>query len=604
MRTEQQEPDVGFNQKLAILRDAASFRPALGSVIIGLSIITALFEGIGVGFILPIIEFAQSSTPPTEADGVLQVFVQAYRFAGVPFTLEYLVAGVAVVMTFRYVTSFVVGWQRAILTTGYQREMRRRLFEALSYAPIEYIDQQGSDDLLNSLVTETRRTGSIISGTVSVLENALRGLIYLVIAAVLSPILTLIALVALSASSLFVRYVLEPAYSVGDDVADANTQFQTISQASIQGMRDVRLFNLRPELIDRMDKILDKFYQSNVKLSRNRTALSNLNQLSNALVVFGLIYIGIQFTSLSLAEIGVFLFAVYRLSPTVTQLNSLVYQLNSSLPHIVRVQNRIQELESMSHPAMDGTRAVTSVDTLTFEDVSFSYGQGEQVLQSVSFSVERGKHIAFVGQSGAGKSTIVSLVGRLQSPGSGRITADGTPIDRFDVEQWRDRLAVIRQNPYIFDETLKENITVGNRNASLRDIERVCEIAQVSEFIDELPDGYDTDLGEDGVRLSGGQKQRVAIARALLKDADILILDEATSDLDSNIEQRVHENITGMEDQYMMISIAHRLSTVSDADRIYTLIEGSITDVGTHEELLESEGIYADLYATQSQEMR
>jgi subfamily B ATP-binding cassette protein MsbA len=142
-------------------------------------------------------------------------------------------------------------------------------------------------------------------------------------------------------------------------------------------------------------------------------------------------------------------------------------------------------------------------------------------------------------------------------------------------------------------------VTVGNRNASQHAVEQACEIARVTEFLPELPAGYDTELGEDGVRLSGGQKQRVAIARALLKDADVLVLDEATSELDSNIEQEVYDGIRGLEGQYITISIAHRLSTVRDADCIYTLVNGSVTETGTHEQLLKNKGTYADLYATQ-----
>jgi subfamily B ATP-binding cassette protein MsbA len=182
------------------------------------------------------------------------------------------------------------------------------------------------------------------------------------------------------------------------------------------------------------------------------------------------------------------------------------------------------------------------------------------------------------------------------------VLADGTPIDEFDIDEWRGRVSLVRQDPYIFNDTLRYNVAVADRSASIEAIEHVCEIAHVTEFLDELPDGYDTILGDDGVRLSGGQKQRVALARALLKDADVLLLDEATSDLDSNIERSVQTAIESMDRDYALVTIAHRLSTVKNADRIYTVENGRITDVGHHDELLDDGGLYAELYATQRSE--
>jgi subfamily B ATP-binding cassette protein MsbA len=170
----------------------------------------------------------------------------------------------------------------------------------------------------------------------------------------------------------------------------------------------------------------------------------------------------------------------------------------------------------------------------------------------------------------------------------------------MDINRWRDRLAIVRQSPFIFNDTLRYNLTLGNRSATQADLDYVCENARVDEFFDELPNGYDTMLGDDGVRLSGGQKQRVALARTLLADADILILDEATSDLDTNLEAQVQSAIEQMDDDHIIITIAHRLSTVKNADRIYALEDGQIAETGKHRELIAANGKYAELYAVQA----
>jgi subfamily B ATP-binding cassette protein MsbA len=250
----------------------------------------------------------------------------------------------------------------------------------------------------------------------------------------------------------------------------------------------------------------------------------------------------------------------------------------------------------------DGDRPVPdSIGSIEFDDVHFSYDEDDMVLRGIDFSVQRGEFIGFVGQSGAGKSTIVSLLAQFYEPDRGRIYANDVPLDEMNPDDWRDRLAIVRQNPFIFNDTLRYNLTVGNRDATRAEIEQACEIARVDEFVDDLPNGYESELGDEGVRLSGGQKQRVSLARALLKQAEILVLDEATSDLDSNLERQVQRSIEEMERDYAIIAIAHRLSTVQNADRIYTIEAGEITESGRHDDLITNDGKYSELYAIQSE---
>nr|WP_246057862.1 ATP-binding cassette domain-containing protein [Halonotius terrestris] len=209
-----------------------------------------------------------------------------------------------------------------------------------------------------------------------------------------------------------------------------------------------------------------------------------------------------------------------------------------------------------------GDRSVSSVEEITFDNVTFSYTDDERVLDGVSVDVTRGEFVTLVDQSGAGKSTIVSLLARLYQPDNDEISADGVSISEFDLQQWHERIAVVRQQPFIFDDTLERNVTVGNRDATREEVETVCRIAMVEEFIDGLPNGYESQLGDDGVRLSGGQRQRVAVARALLTDVDFLVLDEATSDLDSGLEADLQASIESMDREVGIVAIAHRFSTV------------------------------------------
>ncbi|WP_435073279.1 ABC transporter ATP-binding protein [Halorubrum sp. HHNYT27] len=590
--------DITWSEKLTALRRVAGYRPKLTLVIILLGGATALLEGIGLSFIWPILEVAQADGPITEGGGLLAVFLELFRFIGIPFRLEYLILGVGMAMTVRFTSSFLVTWMRAILQKGYEEMLRTEAFDSALDARVSYFDEEGSDDILNAIITETRYSSRVIRFAVQSIETIFLALVYLSVMFYIAPLMAFGALMLLGGITYLLREVIEPAYTVGSRVATSNERVQETVQAGTQGIRDVKLFGLSAEIFEVFDEWIGNYRESSIDLDRNKAAIQNFYDLAAALTLFGLIYIGFTYSGLVLGALGIFFLAMFRLAPLVSRLNSNVYNMEGNLSHLVRTQTFVEELNGRRETSGDVDPG--RVSTIKFDDVRFSYTDDEQVLDGISFSVDRGEFIAFVGQSGAGKSTIVSLLARFYDPDKGRIMADGTPIGEFDLRVWRDRIAVVRQQPFIFNDTLEGNVTVGNRDASRKEVERVCEIAKVDEFVDELPNGYDSELGDDGVRLSGGQRQRVALARALLTDADFLVLDEATSDLDSNLEKEVQESIESMDREYGMIAIAHRLSTVQNADRIYTVDDGTIVEEGTHIELLNSGKKYAKLYNIQS----
>lgn len=580
----------------------AAFKPIFTLGVVILSFCAAFLEGIGLSFILPIIELAsQGEVDPDEASRFVAVFLYVFQTLDIPFSLGYLVLGVSVVMTVRYLSDFVVRWLRLLIQYNYVVHLQETAYDQALGARVSYFDKEGSDDVLNAIVTQAELGAGSIKHTITTLNLALLCLTYFAVALYLAPVLTALTMLAFGVVLGVTRVIPEGGYALGDKVAKANERIQQVAQAGVQGIRDVKVFGLSPELREEFMAALNRFRRSKISLRRNEIAMDRFYNLATAITVFVLIYVAITRLALSLGGLGVFLFAMFRLGPMLSTLNSRIYKLEGVLPHLVRTQEFIDELEGKAELDSGNRSVPTPVETVAFDNVSFSYeDDGEQVLENVSLSIDRKEFVAFVGPSGAGKSTIASLLARLYVPDSGRILADGIPIEEYDLQEWRSRVSLVRQDPYIFDDTLRENVTIGDRDAPQMEIERVCEIAGVTEFLDDLPNGYDTEIGDNGVRLSGGQRQRVAIARALLKDADILILDEATSDMDTRLEQRVHSAIEQMDREYAIVTIAHRLSTVKDADRIYTVENGKITEQGDHEELLHRDGKYAELYAVQS----
>lgn len=591
---------ISFFDKLVALKQVLLFKPGYTGTIFVLGFLAALLEGLGLSFILPIIEIAQHpGDPAEEADGVMLGFVMAYEFIGVPFTLEYVIAGVALVMTVRFSLAFVNIWVRESLRQAYVRDLKTRAFQNALDARVRYFDTEGSDDILNAIVTQATYGGRVISTGVKFVEKVFLALVLIFIALYLAPLLTLMAGAILAVVLIVFRHVIEPGYSIGERVADANERIQESVQAGTQGIRDVKLFDHAGELMADFSTAMDAYVDAKVKVKRNQGALNQFYQLAAGLTMFFLIYLAIAFASMSIATLGLFLFIMFRLAPVLSAMNDRFYKLEGNLPHLVRTHRFIESLERQQDSLGGDEPVPQPITRIEFDGVEFGYDD-EQVLEDISFEANRGEFVAFVGQSGAGKSTIASLLARLYEPTGGQLRANNRPIDEMNLDEWRSRIAYVRQDNFIFNESLRYNLHIAKADATPAEIERVCEIARIDEFVDELPNGLDTNLGDDGVQLSGGQRQRVAIARALLKDADVLVLDEATSNLDSTLEEEIQEAIESLRDQYITIAIAHRLSTVRNADRIYILEHGEIVEVGGHHELVAKDGTYAELYALQS----
>lgn len=581
-------------EQLSALYDAVASQPAFVATVAMLAVVAAVFEGVGLSFIIPVVELASDSAQQGGGSRLLGIFVQIYDTLGITFTLGNVIAGILLVMLLRYTFSFLFSWMNAIAGVRYEKAIKQEVFEKLLQTDVEVFDDHSSDEVINVLVTQANFAQGILTGVVKLFKEVTMVMMYLAIAVYLSPLLAVGAVAILGIITYVLRVAIEPGYGVGSRMAEANEAVQSLTQESIQGLHDVKLYQMQERLTEQFREIIGQYADVRVAIIRNQRAINQFYQLLTATTVFVLIYAALRFTSMSLSELGVFLFAMFRLAPKMSSINDTVYRLEGDLPHLIRTKEFIKELEAEP----EGGRQVGSVENVAFDDVTFSYDEEEETtLRNISFDASRGEYIALVGPSGAGKSTVISLLSRMYPPDQGQVRLNDDPIEEFDLESWRSRLSVVRQEPYIFDETLEFNIKLGSEESDIS-VEEACEVARVSEFLDSLENGLQTELGEEGKNLSGGQQQRVALARAVYKRPDVLVLDEPTSNLDRNIEADIQRNVESLDWNPIVIVVAHRLSTVERADQILVLEDGEIVDTGTHSELIVNGGTYEELYET------
>lgn len=569
---------TSFRKKVEAVRDVVVFNPRFTLMIVVLGVLSAATQGIGLSFIFPIIENVQSTERITEADGALGVFVNVFTFLGIPFTLGYVILGAMFVLTFRYSVSFLFGWLQQALRSYYIRELQERMFETtLAVRPAEYDDFQ-SDQVLNDIITETYYAGRVIQRLTSFLEVLLLTLVYLIIASLISPAMTVIALLSLILIGAGLVVGLESGYELGNRVAEGNSQRHESAQTLVQNLREVRLLGSQDELRASFQAGIDRFTNSRIRLRRNQNLIKYTYELAVALLVLVLLYFGFTIIELQMSLLVLFLVVMTQIGPSLSSLHLKFYQIQNDLPHLVWVQQFMDRVlvdtdggaDGQAHDeGRDSEDVPETIENIVCEDVTFSYDGGDRVLDGVSLEVEEGEAVSVVAPSGAGKSTLLSLLAGIYEPESGTVRVNGHPLGELDSREWHERIAFVRQDPPLFHETLRSNLTVGNRTVSEETLERVCKMTCLDEVVTDLPRGYETVLGDEGTRLSGGQRQRVALARALLGNPNLLLLDEATSKLDERLEREILSELTDCD--VTTVAVAPRTPPEGGFDRSYRL---------------------------------
>ena len=519
-------------------------------------------------------------------------------------TVSSVCVALIVVFSAKNISLYIKNVTLSIVQYRLIRDLRNKLYSHFHYLSLSYFNKNKSGELTAVLVNDIdnmRNSLSIMFQKLFV--EPINIIILMSLLFIVSTKLALIALLIIPVSGIIIFGI---SHSIRRRSARSQAQLAGMTSMiaeTIGSMRIVKAFATKGFEINRFAKETQKYYKLMLRRDRLRFVSSPVSETFGATIAALLLWVGARdvlvIESISSEDFLRFILLLFSLFQPLKNLTNVVNELQNGLASADRVFT-IMDIKSDIQDVDSATEVNDLKNSLSFDNVSFSYGdEKDKVLSNINFQINKGEILALVGPSGAGKSTLVDLIPRFYDTLGGSIKIDGKDIKKLKINSLRSLMGIVTQETFLFDDSVRANIAYGLENISDDKIKDAAIAANAHEFIKELPDGYNTIIGERGVSLSGGQKQRIAIARAIVKNPPILILDEATSSLDSESEKHVQSAIENLMSERTVFVIAHRLSTVHNANKILVLENGKIVQEGKHDELVNIDGLYKQLHKMQ-----
>ncbi len=566
-----------------------------------MSLLLGSLEAANVAIIYPILSTALD-TGFGEGNVILSLFARVASL--LPIADEFIAYCVVFLVTALLVFLVKLGSInfRVRFTARLVEKNQNRIFNKLIKADYQYFIDRKQGELLYDVASAPQYISGLITAIMEFMSQAILSI---------SIILFLFSLlwqgtVAVLVIGLGYHYVTrylgkKVSYSAGKGEMEASREGNVILNEAITGIKEVKVFVAGENWIDRFSSTLKRRWDHLIR----RVIWQQIPTPLLMLILYlslGIIAVLAKIVAPSsffqlMPLFGTFAFALFRLVPSIGTMGSLTMQFMGALPNCEAVYSILNS--EIAH-IKDGKKELSSLNSnIKFDNVTFTYKGRLKILENISTTFEKGKTTAIVGRSGVGKTTIINLLLRLFEPDKGEVRIDGLNIKEYKLSSWLNKIGFVGQDTFTFNETIKNNITFRSGKYSDEEVTEAAKYADVHSFITELPKGYDTLVGDKGMRLSGGQRQRIAVARAMIRKPEVLIFDEATNALDNISEAAVQKAIDEISKDHTVIIVAHRLSTIANADKIIVLEDGRILEEGTHKELLENKGAYWELYRSQ-----
>ena len=484
------------------------------------------------------------------------------------------------------------------------RKLSIMVYKKTLNLPAYAFEEKSSGELINRITTDTETLSNMFNNIIQVLINTL-GCVFILIYIFFNSWVVGVEIIVFVSIIFAITKMFNPRIKqINKELKAKKDEFTALSTESFRGIREIKTLGIKDYLSSEITQLRKLIFDKDVEdinLHRNYSMIMWIVKFTLECLVFATCLIGIYYGKISIGFFMAMTWYIYKftwLIDNLTGMNRMYQRLFVSLRRI----NEIVDNSLYEDDKFGNINVRRPVGNITFKNVTFGYKNEDITLKNFSVTFETGKKIAVIGRSGQGKSTLFNLITRIFDPEKGNIYLDDTDIKDLTEENLRKHISVIRQEPFLFNRTIKENFKVIKPNITLKEIKKYCKMAYLDEYIETLPKKYDTLLGEGGVNLSGGQKQRLSIARALAKESKVILFDEATSALDNQSQSYIKKVIDDLVKDHTVIIIAHRLSTIVDSDIIYVVDRGRIADFGTHKELLETSRVYKTLYENEDKE--
>ncbi len=602
-------------------------RPYWTLVVISIfcSIVFSIFSGVSIYLTIPLLETlfnqnpaaaAAAPAPVAAAQHIVPSWVAGLKdslgeaFKGLVFRPDPRASllNICLVIILSFLLKNLFGYLQSNIMTyveqGMTKDLRNALYRHIHELPLAYFTNERTGNLISRIMNDVNVVNGGVSATFyTMIREPLLVIVYLSIAVLLSWELTLISFVVFPFVLLIIAAIGRKVRSESGFIQEKIADLTSVLHETITGVKVVKAFGMEEFENRKFAGENRNYFRTLMRVARLKNLSSPSTEFLSAVAGGAIIWYGglqvLTHESMKASEFLGFLFAIFQLMPPIKELSSV----NNRIQESTAAGRRVFEILDTKPNIRNAVHPVTIRDfrsEIEFRGVSFAYGGGDTVLDDVCLTIRKGEVVAVVGPSGAGKSTLVDLVPRFYDPTAGVIMIDGIDLREVDVRSLRDKIGIVTQETILFNDSVRNNIAYGLTDCSLEAIIEAAKAANAHSFIQEMPEGYDSVIGERGVKISGGERQRLSLARAILKNPPILILDEATSALDTESEILVQQAIENLMTGRTSIVIAHRLSTVQHADRIVVLERGKIAEVGKHRQLLENEGgLYRKLYELQ-----
>jgi subfamily B ATP-binding cassette protein MsbA len=570
-------------------------RPWLLSLMIALGILAALSEGVSISLFIPLV---QSQMGPV-SDGLVGKI--SMLFQGVPAEMRVFWIGLSILVcvVLKNVLSYTYSLLSLKVNASISHRLRCGVLHQLLSMSQSYLDTHDSGKLLSILATDTWRVSSAFTVLAGATINVCLALTLSLLLLLISWKLTLITGCLLLLISHVVQFLSRSVKRLSGQATSANTELSQRMLETFHGLRLIRAFGRESHEENRFEEASRQVSKIFLRMEKVSALVHPLSEAFAALLLLGILVVMTMRSPGQMAASVTFLILLYRLQPRIRQLDADRVSLNAFSASVEEVRSFLDKTDK---PYLhSGALAPASIEkTIVFDHVSFHYSSEQSAaLENVSCSIEIGKTTALVGPSGAGKSSLISLICRFYDPSFGHILIDGIPLPELDLAWWRNQIALVSQDAFLFNASVAENIAYGKLDATREEIFEAARKAHALEFIEALPNGFETVLGDWGLRLSSGQRQRLALARAFIRDPKILILDEATNSLDLISEKVIQDALEQFGGDRTILIIAHRISTIEHADKVIVFDAGRMVESGSVSQLLSKSGLFSRFYALQ-----